>query len=393
MNKKISLGMTISMVLVAIVTTFLTTTLLTRARFNNQLTELSNRSEMFQKLYEVDSQVKTKELFLEDVDKAELTDKTVAGYVSGLGDAYAAYYSKEEYEKIVASDNGDGEGIGITLDMSSEELKVKSVVNGSPAKTAGVKVDDVIVSVNGKTVSSIGIEKAYAILKGEEGDKLTLILERSGQQLTVSLEISEYEVISVTEETYGDVGIVKITEFNNSTPEQFTAAMDRLKEQKVKSYIFDLRNNPGGMLTSVCEVLDELCPSGTLVTAKYQNGEEKTLHTSDANETSGKMVVLVNEKSASASELFAAVMRDYDKATIVGTKTFGKGVGQTTVKLSDGSALKLTTFYYSTPKTENFNGEGITPDVIAPMTDNTVNIDTLAVEDDEQIQSALKVLK
>lgn len=392
MNKKISLGMALSMVLVAITATFLTTVLLTKARFNSKLTQLSNRSAMFQKLYEVDSRVRTSELFLDDIDQTTLTDRMIAGYVSGLGDTYAAYYSKEEYQKILDSDNGDGEGIGITLDTREDELKVMSVVNGSPAKTAGIKAEDKITSVNGKKVSTIGVEKAYSVLKGEEGKRLTLILERAGQELTVSLEISDYEIISVTEEIYGDVGIVKITEFNGSTPEQFTEAMERLKEQKINSYIFDLRNNPGGMLDSVCQILDELCPSGTLVTAKYLNGEEKTLYTSDANDTSGKMIVLVNENSASGAELFAAVMRDYEKATIVGTTTFGKGVAQSTSRLSDGSALKLTTFYYNPPKTENFNGVGVVPDVVAPMTDNTVNLDTLALEDDEQLQSALKVL-
>lgn len=392
MNKKISLGMALSLVFVAVTATFFTTVMLVKARFNGQLSALGERSAMFGKLSEVDSRVRSSDLFSDDIDENELTDKTVAGYVSGLGDKYAAYYNGEDYESILKSDNGDGKGIGITIDLQNG-MTVGSVVNGSPAKTAGIKSGDKIISVNGKSVESIGAQAAYELLKGSEGNDLAIILERSGQQLSVSLTISDYEIISVTDEIYNDIGIIKITEFNGSTPDQFKSAVKELQDKGISRYIFDLRNNPGGTLDSVCDILDYICPAGTLVSARYLNGEEKILYTSDANEMTGEMAVLVNGNSASAAELFTAVLRDYDKATVVGTKTYGKGVAQTTSRLSDGSALKLTTFYFNPPKTENFNGVGITPDVIAPLTDPDINIDTLAPEEDEQVISAVKVLE
>ncbi len=394
MRKKIPLWQAISIIFIAILLTFDFTLLFAKKAFNKRLAGLSDREKLFQKLSEVDSSVRNQYLFSDDIDESALADATVKGYIEGLSDKYAAYYSKEDYEKESNQDNGNYSGIGMTVSTQDDKLTVTSVLNGSPAKDAGIRKNDVILAVNGKTVEEESAPKVFEMLLGKVGDKLKIKILRDNQELNVSLTISEYELISVTQEIYGDIiGIVKITEFNDKTVEQFDDAMQILKDNNIENFVFDLRDNPGGLTTSVCKILDKLVGSGDLMVAEYKDGTTKTLFSSDSAEISGNMTVVVNENTASAAELFAKVMQDFSKAKIVGTTTYGKGVMQNIHKLTDGSAIKFTTAFYRSAKSDNFDGVGVIPDITAELSESQKNNPELSLEEDMQIQTAIKVLQ
>lgn len=394
MNKKISLGLSVSTTILAVLITFVITGVISRNRINEQFAELSKRQELFKKMAEVDSIVRDNYFFYDDIDEVTLSDSTVSGYIVGITDPYSRYYTKEEYKKMRDQNNGNYSGLGITAANGDGVLVVKQVLNGSPAKSVGIRQGDIITSINGESVETIGVADAVNKLYGEIGDKYKLKLLRENQELTVSLEISEYELISVTQEIYADaVGIVKITDFNDKTVEQFDAAMMVLKDSGIGSFVFDLRDNPGGTTESVCTILDKLVGAGDIMTVEYKDGTDKVLFSSDSGEIKGNMAVVVNENTASAAELFTKVMQDYGKAKIIGEKTYGKGVMQNVITLSDGSAVKLTTALYRSPKSENFNGVGINPDVVATLTDAQKENPELSLEEDLQIQTAIKVLE
>lgn len=391
MNKKVSLGVTLSAVFIAIAVTFSVTMLLARQSFNSQLSNVSNKQAVYGKIYELDSVVKQNYLSADEIDYNKLADGVAAGYMSGIGDKYAAYYSAEDYDELLAENSGKRSGLGINVSatQSGDGMTVVSVYNGSPANVAGVKAGDIITAVDGKKVSDTGTDNALKTLRADEGTTVKMTVKRKDQTLEIKATVSEYEIISVTSELIDEIGLIRISEFNSATVKQFEDELKSLQEKGIKSIMFDVRNNPGGTLDSVAEILDELLPSGPIVSATYADGTNKVLYTSDDNELKMRMAVIVNGETASAAELFAQALKDYNKAVIVGNQTYGKGVMQTTVRLTDGSAVKYTNAKFNPPKSENFNGVGVTPDVKVDLTSGNEG-SYLA---DEQIQAALAQLK
>ena len=391
MNKKVSLGVTLSAVFIAIAVTFSVTMLLARQSFNSQLSNVSNKQAVYGKIYELDSVVKQNYLSADDIDYDKLADGVAAGYMSGIGDKYAAYYSAEDYDELLAENSGKRSGLGINVRATEtgDGMTVVSVYNGSPANVAGVKAGDIITAVDGKKVSDTGTDNALKTLRADEGTTVMMTVKRKDQTLEIKATVSEYEIISVTSELIDEIGLIRISEFNSATVKQFEDELKSLQEKGIKSIMFDVRNNPGGTLDSVAEILDELLPSGPIVSATYADGTNKVLYTSDDNELKMRMAVIVNGETASAAELFAQALKDYNKAVIVGNQTYGKGVMQTTVRLTDGSAVKYTNAKFNPPKSENFNGVGVTPDVKVDLTSGNEG-SYLA---DEQIQAALAQLK
>lgn len=391
MNKKVSLGVTLSAVFISIAVTFSVTMLLARQSFNSQLSNVSNKQAVYGKIYELDSVVKQNYLSADDIDYDKLADGVAAGYMSGIGDKYAAYYSAEDYDELLAENSGKRSGLGINVRATEtgDGMTVVSVYNGSPANVAGVKAGDIITAVDGKKVSDTGTDNALKTLRADEGTTVMMTVKRKDQTLEIKATVSEYEIISVTSELIDEIGLIRISEFNSATVKQFEDELKSLQEKGIKSIMFDVRNNPGGTLDSVAEILDELLPSGPIVSATYADGTNKVLYTSDDNELKMRMAVIVNGETASAAELFAQALKDYNKAVIVGNQTYGKGVMQTTVRLTDGSAVKYTNAKFNPPKSENFNGVGVTPDVKVDLTSGNEG-SYLA---DEQIQAALAQLK
>lgn len=303
------------------------------------------------------------------IDKNKMTDGTYKGIVEGLDDPYSEYFTAKEYKEHQMENAGKYVGIGalVTRDDKSGVISIVKVYDNSPAKKAGLKKGDIIAQVEGKEVTGEELSTVVGKIKGKENTKVQLKIydPKTAKFKKVTLvrkPVDSPSVDSVMLDKKKKIGYIAITEFDENTYGQFNKELKKLKKKKVKGIIFDLRYNPGGMYDVVCAMLDELLPEGVIVFTKDKAGnrdEEK----SGASCLKLPMVVLQNESSASASEIFAGAIQDFKAGTIVGTQSYGKGVVQNTFPLSDGSALKLTVKKYFTPSGRNINGKGITPDV------------------------------
>lgn len=345
------------------------------------------------KLSEMDKLAKAN--FYSDIDAQNLSDFVCAGYAAGLDDRYTAYYSAEQNRQLQISNSGDSVGIGVSVAKhpDSGEITVIEVTKGSPAQTAGFKSGDIIVSVDGKDAAELGFEDTVLAIRGDIGTTVKITIERDKEEKTLTVTRNQFAAQSVTYELIEKVGYVKLSSFNETTPDQFNQAIDELVKSGATSFIFDVRSNPGGLLTSVEEVLDRILPKGTIISAEYKNSSEKVLYTSDANELDMPIAVLTDGDTASAAELFTAAIRDFEKGRIYGEKTYGKGVMQSTYTLSDGSAFKMTVASFYPPSGESFNEKGIEPDVkITPSEHEKTYKYFISKEEDSVLSAALKEL-
>ena len=357
-------------------------------------TVLTNR-EYAEKLRTLEKIIDTN--YLEEKDKDALAEGMYAGLLYGLNDPYSCYYTAEEYEKQNTETEGSYVGIGVAMQKNPDGgVKIAECYEGGSAYAAGIKVNDIISSIDGKDITDWEMEDVADYIKNREADAVSLTVHRENveEALDISVKIADVELPSV----YGEMldkktGYIEITEFKGVTFEQYKETFERLKEQGMESLVIDLRDNPGGLLTSVCDVLGWILPEGLIVYTedKYGNKMEETCdgkHPLDM-----PLAVLVNEGSASASEIFAGAVQDYEVGTIVGTTTFGKGVVQALYPMSDGSAVKLTVSKYYTPKGKNIHGEGISPDIKVKLNPELFNQTELTREEDNQLQAAIQSLE
>ncbi len=345
--------------------------------------------------------------YVRDVDEDTLVNYALKGYMYGLGDKYADYYTPEEYESLMEDLKGSGIGVGINVvyDEDHEAIQVVNVVKNSPADEAGVMAGDIITHItedgNKLAVSDLGYTEAVDKMLGEIGTtaKFTVIRgEDYSETVEFSIVRAQFTNTSVMYHTYAldnSVGIIRITGFDYNTPTQFKEAAQNLIDNGAKAFIIDVRNNPGGELDSVCTVLDMLLPEGPIIKTVDKNGNETVAKTSDAEMLDIPLVVIANENTASAGELFCAALMDYDVADLVGTQTYGKGSMQTTFQLPDGSGIKLTTNLYNPPFSENYDGVGLTPDVEVEPNEalKTKNFYLITDEEDNQLAAAYRQLK
>lgn len=338
--------------------------------------------------------------YVRDVDEDTLVNYALKGYMYGIGDRYADYYTKEEYESLMSDMEGSGVGVGINVvyDEEHEAIQVVNVVKDSPADKAGVLAKDIIthITVDGKklAVKDIGYDEALDKMLGEIGTTANFTVMR-GEDYSKTVEFSivraQFTNTSVMYRTYAldnSVGIIRITGFDYTTPSQFKEATENLIDNGAKAFIIDVRNNPGGELNSVCNVLDMLLPEGPIIKTVDKNGTETIAKTSDADMLDIPLTVIANENTASAAELFCSALMDYDLADLVGTKTYGKGSMQSTFKLADGSGVKLTTNLYNPPFSPNYDGIGITPDVEVELDYKVKDKNLFLIEDEEDNQLA-----
>lgn len=392
MNKKISLGAAISFMAIIAAITFTLTMIFSLNIFNSKIYNVSDRENMYTKLAEIDKLVRQN--YQGTIDEDLLLDAISKGYAQGLGDKYAQYYTAEQLSKETDSNNGQLSGVGVTATVDeSGYIRIVGVYDDSPASVAGFKENDLIIKVNGEDVKAIGYQAAMEKIQGEAGTKVKLVIRRDGvDQQETELVRKKIELPSVYSRMIGENGYIQITSFSNNTVNQFSDAVDSLMSKGAKALIFDLRNNGGGTLDSVTKMLDKLLPKGVIATYTGADGETKPLANSDANEVKLPMVTLTNASTASASELFVAALRDYEKTQVVGTTTYGKGVMQTTYSLKDGSGIKFTTAKFNPPKSENFNGVGIKPDYEVTLTvEQEKNLDNLDENTDPQLKKAVEV--
>lgn len=391
MNKKLSLGVAIALMAIVASTTFSITMVYSTRIFNDKVHSIKEREAMYSKIAEIDRLVRQN--YYGDIDEAVLTDNIANGYVTGINDIYGVYLTAEQYSQQMQTYDGKTADVGISTSKdASGYIKIVEVYPGSAAETADLQVGDLIVKVEDITVTNDTYERAINALKGEAGTMVNVTIRRNAEDSTRDVTRRRVEIPTVNSRMIGDIGYIKIKEFNNNTSSQFKKAVNKLMSDGAKALIFDVRNNLGGTMSSVTDMLDLLLPEGDIVSATYKNGENKVLAVSDAKEINLPMVVLQNQRSASASELFAQALKDYDKAKVVGTTSYGKGMMQNVYQLSDGSALDLTVAQYNPPKSPNFDKVGVKPDHDVALTPDQEKIFVdLDENTDPQLKKAIEV--
>ncbi|MBQ9982214.1 MAG: S41 family peptidase [Oscillospiraceae bacterium] len=342
------------------------------------------------KTYELMSEIETlidTYYYEEPEDMEKLVNMALTGYVSGLGDIYSCYNNIEESEEASTNHAGLYVGIGITVTKSAEGyIEIIEIPENSPSLEAGLLVGDIITAIDGKDVLTVGYEESVQSVKGDENTQVTITVKRDGIFTDHKVVRKTFDIVTVHGEMLEeDIGYISISQFNGKTYEQFQAKLDELLGLGAKGFVFDVRNNGGGLVYSVEDCLDPLLPKGEIAVAIYRNGESTTIVESDNNELDIPMTVLINGGSASGAELFAASLRDFRDAKLVGTTSYGKGVMQDTFTLSDKSTLVLTVAKYKTTRTDCYHKIGLVPDVEC-ITDGS------SVED-EQLNKALEILK
>ena len=308
--------------------------------------------------------------YLYDYDDDTVIENIYKAVMDSMGDPYTVYYTADEYKEITESSEGVYSGIGATVTKNTEtgDITIVELGKDSPARESGMLAGDIIYSVDGTVVDGMDLDTVVSMMKGQENTKVQITVLRDNEKVNLDItrrqinyETVDYKMLD------GNTGYIQISQFDAVTTDQFKEALDDLKKQGMEKIIFDVRNNPGGRLDAVTDILDELLPEGLLVYTvdKYGNREEIS---SDADaELDIPAVVLVNENSASASEIFSGALQDYNAAKIIGTQTFGKGIVQSIIPLSDDSAVKITIEDYYTPNGNNIHGIGITPDMVVEL--------------------------
>lgn len=353
-------------------------------------TEIVKKLEVLEKL--VDN------YYLEEVDQASIADGIYKGYIASLNDPYSTYYTKDEYKALMESSSGVYCGIGATVSQDAKTgiiTIIKPFPNG-PAYKAGIKPQDVLYMVNGEEVTGVDLSEVVSKMKGVEGTKVKISVMREGEEKPLEFTITrqKIEVPTIEYQMLKDkIGYIIISEFDEITVTQFKQAIDKLEKEGMKGLIVDVRNNPGGLLDAVVKILDRLLPKGLIVYTEDKYGNREEEKAVDNIKINVPMAVLINGNSASASEIFAGTIQDYGVGTVVGTTSFGKGIVQKVIPLSDGTAVKLTISKYYTPKGRNIHGTGIKPDVEVDLKDELKKEVTIPEEKDNQLQEAIKILK
>ena len=334
------------------------------------------------------------EEYLDEKDESSLREGLYAGLLAGLKDPYSTYYTAEQYKELNTSNEGSYVGIGAVLQKDDTGgAKIIQLYEGGPGEQVGLRKGDVIKAVDGADVTDKETSDIAAMVRDSEKASVMLTIQRENEEKTrdVKVEIRDVEIQTVSHEMLsGDTGYIRISEFSEVTSDQYKKAFADLKEQGMKKLVVDLRDNPGGLLTAVCGVLRQILPEGLIVYTEDKNGKREEETCDGKNELDMLLAVLVNGNSASASEIFAGAVKDYGIGTIVGTTTYGKGVVQTIQPLTDGSAVKITIAKYFTPKGNDINKKGITPDVEAELSGDITDWTELTHKEDTQLQTALK---
>lgn len=312
--------------------------------------------------------------YLNEVESGDLSTYLFKGAAAGLQDPYAAYYSVEELQSVIDSSRGEYMGIGITLlaELDTGRFVVAEIYDGSPAARAGMQTGDVLLSVDGTAVDGMSLDEVVAAIKSKESAfPVEIYREDTGETLEKELSCEEILLQYVEYKMLEDgIGYLSLSEFTELAVTQFEDALQALQDQGMESLIVDLRGNPGGLLSSVCDILDEIVPEGLIVYTEDKDGNREEYYTDDSYSVSCPVAVLVNGRSASASEIFAGAVQDLGIGPVVGAKTYGKGIVQDTYYLSDGSAFKLTTEKYFTPNGQDIDGDGIQPDIAVEGADD-----------------------
>jgi carboxyl-terminal processing protease len=345
----------------------------------------------YNKLFDVEKILKNR--YVDKVDFSALLEGAIKGMANSLEDPYTVYMNKKEFSDFMTQTTGTYGGIGIVVAVDKEDhIVVVSPIKNTPGERAGIKSGDIIVEVNNKKVSGKNLDEAVAMMRGPQGTEVTLTIMREGKTFTKTITREIIKLETVYDEMLPDkIGYIKITMFDQSTADDFKAALDKLKSQGMKGLILDLRDNPGGLLEETIDISNLILPKGVVVTTKGRVDNKE--YYSKGPGLGLPLAVLVNKGSASASEILAGAIKDRKVGILVGTTTFGKGLVQTVVDFGDGTGLKYTIARYYTPNGTNIQGKGIEPNYVVELPESYTLQDTPDLKGDTQLIKAFEIVK
>lgn len=344
------------------------------------------------KISEVLNLIQSKYMGEVDVDK--LVDGAIEGIFANIDDPYTRYLTQEEYDEAVNSGNEEYSGIGIHIALmkTTKEAKIIGVMPDTPAKKAGIKSGDIIKRVDNIEVNADNYYEASNAIKGEEGTEVTIVVLRDNKELTFKVKREKIQTSDISSTVINnDIGYIKIFSFERGVYDNFKAEYKQMIDNNVKGLIVDLRDNPGGFVDETVKIADLLCGSGTIIKQEYGDGTTR-IYTSDANKCEIPLVVLVNENSASASEILAGSIKDLGAGKVVGTQTFGKGIMQSYIALENGGGVAITIAKYYTASGMEIHGKGITPDVVKSLDKGQIIDYSVNPKTDAQLNEAMKTL-
>ena len=344
-------------------------------------------SEVEAKLNAMDSVLD--KFYFDDVDEETAKDNIYKAYLSSYGDKYTVYYTADEYKSLLESTTGKFSGIGaVCQKMDNGTILITEAYEEAPAYKAGIRKGDYVSKVDGQDITDMDLSTAVALIKGEKGTSVHLEVIRDDTTFECDVVRDDIDIRTVSYSMReNDIGYILISQFDTVTTNQFKSALDDLTAQGMKGLVIDIRSNPGGVLGTVVDMLDEILPDGLIVYTQDKDGNKTEYKGSNKNELTVPLAVLVDGNSASASEIFAGAVQDYGIGKIIGTQTFGKGIVQTIRPMTDGSAIKYTIAKYFTPKGQDIHGNGVTPDIVIeyePSDDGSV---------DNQLEAAMDYVK
>ena len=389
---------TVMLIIVVSLITFILTTVVMYNKFSSlsdKNTVASGNSKLNSKINSIKKVLERD--YLGEIDEEELVEGAIKGYVDGLDDEYTEYFTKEEMEEFKTETEGNYVGIGIYMMQNTKDnnIVVLAPIKGSPAEAAGIKSGDIIKKVDGKEYTDEDFDIISTYIKGKEGTKVNIEIQRGNETLTFDIERKNIELYPMESEVLeNNVGYINVQSFDDRCAKDFKENYDELRKKNITSLIIDLRNNGGGIVDEALEMLDYILEKdSTMLITIDKNGKEEIEKAKKNPSIDLPIVVLVNENTASASEIFASALKENNKATIVGRKTYGKGVIQELLTLSDGSGIKITTEEYYTPNKNKINKEGITPDIEVELPEDSGNEYSVERKDDTQLKKAVEVLK
>lgn len=397
-EKKYKIYKIIMMLVLAVFITFMITSISLYTYFtNNPITTSSSntKTEISSKLQKYREIID--KYYLGEIDDTKLEEGAIKGYIEGLGDPYTEYISKEEMDTYLDDTMGNFVGIGIYMVKNTEydRIQVLSTIKDSPAEKAGIQAGDLIITVDGIEYKADDMTTASNNIKGEEGTKVTVEILRGTETIKYEITREKVKVNPVEGKVINNnIGYIKFTSFDETTAEDFKAKFEEINKKGIQSLIIDLRNNGGGIVDQALEIADYITDKDSVLLYEVDKNNKETVKKSKTDPIINMpIVILTNENTASASEILAGALKDLGKAKIVGTKTYGKGVIQQILSLSDGSGLKITIEEYQTPNRNKINKVGIEPDETVELPDTVKSVLNVEEKEDTQLQRAIQILK
>lgn len=397
-DKKYRIYKIIMMLVLAIFITFMITSISLYTYFSNNpittsssntKTEISSKLQKYREIID--------KYYLGEIDDTKLEEGAIKGYIEGLGDPYTEYISKEDMDTYLDDTMGNFVGIGIYMVKNTEydRIQVLSTIKDSPAEKAGIQAGDLIITVDGIEYKADDMTTASNNIKGEEGTKVTVEILRGTEKIKYEIARGKVKVNPVEGKVINNnIGYIKFTSFDETTAEDFKAKFEELNKKEIQSLIIDLRNNGGGIVDQALEIADYITDKDSVLLYEVDKNNKETVKKAKTDPIINMpIIILTNENTASASEILAGALKDLGKAKIVGTKTYGKGVIQQILSLSDGSGLKITIEEYQTPNRNKINKVGIEPDETVELPDSVKNVLNIEENEDTQLQRAIQILK